>query len=1288
MHHDSPGRSLRIATTLLAILAGCTNAPVGAPEALSALPRSVSSGDEGTWSATGRMGAGRLLHMATRLPDGRVLAMGGYNRSAELYDPTTGAWSRTADTLNTHRRATATLLQNGQVLVAGAGGPEWDSGISAALYDSATSTWTATGSLATPRFHHTATLLLDGRVLVVGGADGEYGGSVLASAELYDPTRGGWTPAGSMTMARRNHTATRLPDGKVLVIGGNDGGGTLQRSAEVYDPANGTWRPVANMAMARAYHSATLLPNGKVLVAGGGGSDWESSASVEVFDPSSDSWTASAGMTKPRRYHSATLLPTGLVLVAGGFHEYTGTLAEAEVYDASNASWRPAGAMTNRRYLHTATLLTNDRVLVAGGFSTGDQASSELYLPASSTPEVPTEPQGTSLLLQVIDTSGAPIPAAAVSSGGALFPTDSSGHLLFENLPAGRFLARVDALGFTSASAVLQLREGAKVGYQVTLHARTSAATFQAEQGGIIETESVRVTVPPGAVVDALGQPVSGTVEVTLNPIDPTTQLPLAPGPLKGASSHGEPVELESLFMAEVSLWHDGAPAQLAPEASATLEFILPDAVASRFQAGETIPAWWFDLDAGIWRKEGAGTLQASASHPGKLSWVTQVHHFTWWNCDNPWWEKNCVKVQVLDNDGQPVANVPVNAQGISYAGISDTVYTGPDGSAFTEIKRGGTAKVFGGSSTTPITGIAYITGPDEATSCVGGVYTTVLLSPPPRICTPGAFIPCPYSGPAGTRGQGLCRVGGKRCNTLGTQWSTCQGETVPQDETCELPFDEDCDGVINETCSCSASEGQSCYGGPPSTQGVGLCHEGIIRCDAFGNVVCQGQHAPVRERCSTPEDDDCDGSTTCVPLPEWARTLSDASAPSQKASRLAMDRWGNALMTGSFAGTLHLGDASLTGDANDFFVAKFSPTGLHVWSQLIQRESAETEQDFLAVDGEDHVLLAGSFTGSLQVGGQTLTSAGHSSIFVAKLSPDGALLWVQSFGGDAPAMAWAAGIATDGAGHVLVTGRFRGNFRIGTTEHSATGQAIYVMKLDGSTGQPLWSKRYQAAGNGGQGQSEAVAVDPSGNVLLAGSFSGTLDIDGALISNEGIYGDAFAVKLDGGTGGRLWSRRISNYDFNAGVYEYGKQVAADGAGNVLFLTWGSQTGVSQLMKLEPNGETLWSKRVDTQGFLMSHLSLTIDAQGNALIAGETMPQGLPGAFVAWYGADGQLRTERVFGGWSNNGQYAVAMGRAAATDPQGHVLFTGEYFGNVDFETGPMPVEGGIFLVKLDPTL
>jgi N-acetylneuraminic acid mutarotase len=263
---------------------------------------------------------------------------------------------------------TATLLSNGEVLVAGGTGNISVLGSapynSAELYDPSAGTWTSAGHMSQFRFSHTATLLANGSVLVAGGEPGGSGPTAapVNSTEIFDPVGGTWTPIGSMTVARSRHSATLLPNGKLLVAGGynQNGGGLVLASAEIYDPVAATWTLTGSMSVARELQSATLLPNGKVLVAGGLDAVG-TSASAEIYDPVAATWTLTGSMSAARQGPSATLLANGTVLVAGGGP------ANAEIYDPAAGTWSLAGSLSAANTGGTITTLLSDGTVLAVG---------------------------------------------------------------------------------------------------------------------------------------------------------------------------------------------------------------------------------------------------------------------------------------------------------------------------------------------------------------------------------------------------------------------------------------------------------------------------------------------------------------------------------------------------------------------------------------------------------------------------------------------------------------------------------------------------------------------------------------------------------------------------------------------------------------------------------------------------------------------------------------------------------------------------------------------------------
>lgn len=304
---------------------------------------------------------------------------GAHRDSSALYDPATEAWAPTGKMTAPRFDFSATLLKDGSVLVTGGrAGPAGDPSLaSAEVYKGGT--WMAVEPMRQPRVGHTATLLPDGRVLVAGGAPGEADrGRPSATAELYDPGTKTWLPAAPMTAARANHTATLLSGGRVLVVGGIGASDSITRaralaSAEIYDPELKLWTPARDLAVGRFAHTATRLPNGDVLVAGGAVTNARLTNVTEILGADGrGEWRPTGALSQARAGHTATVLKDGKVLVAGSAIPFPNTgfppvVAVGELYDPVTGAWGYTGPMNVARGMHSATLLENGEVLVVGG---------------------------------------------------------------------------------------------------------------------------------------------------------------------------------------------------------------------------------------------------------------------------------------------------------------------------------------------------------------------------------------------------------------------------------------------------------------------------------------------------------------------------------------------------------------------------------------------------------------------------------------------------------------------------------------------------------------------------------------------------------------------------------------------------------------------------------------------------------------------------------------------------------------------------------------------------------
>ena len=359
-----------------------------------------------TFSSAHHMLYHRSNHSAVFVPPdafhsaGRVLVIGGTTLESgfldtnEIYDPNTTIWSPKNPPMTENRSGqTATLLSNGQVLVAG--GLTGNRTLQTAeILDPVSHMFTALPNMTAPRNQHTDTLLASGKVLLAAGSNDAV---FENTAELFDPILNTFSPIGPLAVARKSHTATLLQDNnRVLIAGGKSATGDLA-SAELYNSSTGLFGPCGSMNQGRSLHTATLLPNGvltfppgSVLVAGGRKGP-NPLNTAELFNPATNTFTFTGMLHIQRKRHAANLLLDGTVLVEGGASVSNGQPVDAgtptaEIYNTTGplaGTWsnHPPQDMSTGRTEHTATLLPDGTVIVSGGVSA--ILPSDLYNPAT-----------------------------------------------------------------------------------------------------------------------------------------------------------------------------------------------------------------------------------------------------------------------------------------------------------------------------------------------------------------------------------------------------------------------------------------------------------------------------------------------------------------------------------------------------------------------------------------------------------------------------------------------------------------------------------------------------------------------------------------------------------------------------------------------------------------------------------------------------------------------------------------------------------------------------------------
>lgn len=414
-------------------------------------------------------------------------------------------------------------------------------------------------------------------------------------------------------------------------------------------------------------------------------------------------------------------------------------------------------------------------------------------------------------------------------------------------------------------------------------------------------------------------------------------------------------------------------------------------------------------------------------------------------------------------------------------------------------------------------------------------------------------------------------------------------------------------------------------------------CNTGKMGVCADGLLSCEQPQAciqivpPSVENCATTEDESCDGVANCTGETTFSARYGGISG--QSGTDVAVDSKGNVLVTGVVTGSIDLGGGNLaSAGGDDIFVAKFDPLGNHIWSRVFG-DGQHQRARAIAVDDDDNVFIGGVINGTLTFGADMLDTSDDDA-FIAKLDPDGNPLWAKY--AQAPGGQVFEDIATDSNGNVIGVGYVQGTANFGSGDVGSAGEDDILVAKFGPGGANLWTESFGGASD--REWATAVATDTKGDIYVTGGTTKAVNFDGPSIPFGGDI-DGYLVKFDS-QGDAIWAK-----GFGADGDQAGIDITTDKDNDVL---------------------------------------LSIIFEGTVNLGGGTLPapSGITESAVVKFDSTGQHR-------WSNQfGQSSDSNGVFIAVDDGGNILLTIAFQGMIDLGVGPLMASGtDMAFAKLGPT-